>query len=122
VDSKTLAFIGNEDANAGTSTTLVHAGNNVLVDATDDTGLVTVNGGGGIGLTTAGVGIAIPIVVLTKDTEAYIGNAADVEGKANGTDTMNVSDGTIDSTGGFNQKTAQGVAVQARSSEDGFTL
>jgi hypothetical protein len=93
VNTTTLAFIGNQDQSS--STTVVHAGNNVQVAASDETHALTVDGGVGVGLAGGGVGVSVPVVVFTKDTEAYISNGGDVRGLANGTDLMPVLEGTV---------------------------
>ncbi len=94
VNTTTLAFIGKQDQS--NSKTVVHAGNNVQVASSDETHALTVDGAVGAGFAGAGIGISVPVVVFTKNTEAYISNGADVSGLADGTatDTMPVLDGT----------------------------
>src|SRR5262249_19950081 len=122
----TLAYIGNKDGSGSTSPTSVLAGNNVLVSATDDTHMVTVDGAAGIGVAGGGIGATVPVMVINKDTEAFISSNSSVEGKADGTDTMTVLNGTVAQNftpGDFGHSaSAQGVAVQANSSEDIFTV
>ena len=113
----TLAWIGSSNANVSSpGTTTVNAGNNVLVNASDDTTIFTVEIGVGVGLAAVGVGASVPVVAITKDTEAFVSNGAQVTGLANGSDTMNVLDNSTPSDS-FSTTQAQGVAVQATSTE-----
>ena len=122
----TLAYIGNRDGSARALTTSVQAGNNVLVSATDDTNMVAVDGAAGIGVASGGIGVTVPVLVINKDTEAFIADNRAVEGNADGTEKMTVLDGTVAQNGTDadfgNNASAQGVAVQANSIEDLFTL
>jgi hypothetical protein len=94
VNDTTLAFIGDQDPNKAGVTTVVHAGNNVQVAASDETHALTVDGGVGVGITGGGVGVSVPVVVFTKNTEAYVSNGGDVRGLAGGADVMPVLAGT----------------------------
>src|SRR5262249_40827837 len=84
INSTTLAFIGNQDPNQNQHTTVVFAGNYVLVAAGDDSHTVTVTGSAGLGILGVGLGISVPVVSITKMTEAYIGNGADVSRRPRG--------------------------------------
>jgi hypothetical protein len=95
VNTTTLAFIGNQDQSS--STTVVHAGNNVQVAAGDETHALTVDGGFGVG-GGGGAGVSVPVTVFIKDTESYIGNGSDVRGLAGSTaasDVIPVLEGTV---------------------------
>ncbi len=58
---------------------VVDAGGNVLVSAADATDVDTVAGAIAIGIAGAGVGAGIGVTVVDKDTQAYIGQYADVD-------------------------------------------
>ncbi|MES2789353.1 MAG: hypothetical protein V4719_07010, partial [Planctomycetota bacterium] len=95
----------------------VTAKNNVLVSATDDTFVEAIDGAGALGITAAGVGISVPVIVIDKDTQALIGQASNVTGLAQSSTTMLVlEDDASQATGLTNA--SQGVAVQATSSEN----
>ena len=60
--------------------------------------------------------------VINKDTEAYIGPSAVVNAMAQNTTGMTVFQNGVGSDGSFSTTTANGVAVQAESSEGVFTI
>ena len=119
----THAYIGNS---AGSTAAGAHAvaGGNVLVSASDDTDILTVAGAVGIGA--VGVGGSVTVNVVDKDTQAWIGDHASVDGKGNGAGLVGVytgdktGDGTAIKTGAADA--AHGVVVQAASSEKLFTV
>jgi hypothetical protein len=95
VNTETKAWIGRDvgdDSKTEPLSAVARAGNNVLLLATDNTSSLAVDGAVGIGITGGGAGISLPIVVFTKDTAAYVGRNAKVEGKALGTDVMTITD------------------------------
>ena len=110
-----LSLTGHTDASISGK---VRAGGDALVHATDDTKILLVDGGLGVGY--VGIGAGVGVVVIDKHTSALIGVGADVTALGNGTgDTVN--DG--DTTGGvFGMTVAHGVIVDASSSEDLFHL
>ena len=80
---------------------VVDAGGNVLVSAADATDVDTVAGAIAIGIAGAGVGAGIGVTVVDKDTQAYIGQYADVDARGNSS-YMTVYNGELDeSTGAF---------------------
>src|SRR5262249_38577434 len=108
--------------NGGSGATLV-AGDSVKVGARDETKmiLITASLAGGY----VGVGVAVGVASVSKDTEAFLGQNVHADGLANGTDTETVYTGNYDGAGDMGQfgtKTIQGVAVQAASKEDIFGL
>jgi hypothetical protein len=116
LNDKTNAYIG------GNAT--VFAGGDVLVNATDETTLTTVTGALAGGF--VGVGGAVGVMSITKDTEAWVAaDAKHVDALGGGTGIGGVLDGSID-TGGdksFTKHTeAHGVIVQAQSKENVFHL
>ena len=106
-------------ANTGTNAT-VAAGNNAVLLASDKTNFLGVTGGVAGGF--VGVGAGVSVVLLGKDTEAFVGSGTSFTGDATGSDTIGgISDGTeTDTSFGFG--TIHGVAVQAVSSENVFGL
>src|SRR5262249_27746833 len=83
--------------------------------ATDDTHVLELSGALAGGL--VGVGGSVGVMLITKDTEATIGQNAHVDALGNGGGTSGVLDRNIVS-GAFEKTTAHGVLVQAESSED----
>jgi hypothetical protein len=88
--------------------------------SSDTTSILVISGGVGAGL--VGVGASVGVVVLNKDTQAFIGDNAVVDAGGHGNSgTPGVFDGT--ETGGtpptgFGSATRHGVIVQAQSEED----
>ncbi len=107
-------------ANGGAT---INAGNNVLVAANDSSRfvLVTVAVAGGF----VGVGLAVGVAVLNKETDAYLGAGSTVNAQAGGSPISNtIPDGTFDTT---SQKykthpTFGGLAIVSTSNEDVFGL
>jgi Ca2+-binding RTX toxin-like protein len=118
-DATTHAYIGN-DATSFANGAQVSAGGNVLVSAVSDTETLTVTGAVSIGA--VGVGGSVTVTTIEKDTQAWIGDWAQV--KAGGEDgTLEGIYTGVNDTGGFTQNNAfRGVAVQADSSEDTFVV
>ena len=106
-------------ASTGTDVTIL-AGNNVLVSAADDTKLtlITASLAGGY----VGVGVAVGVALLTKDTEAFIGAGSNVDAQANGAAINGIFNGNFTGSGGFATSSFHGLAVQSASSEDIFGL
>ncbi|MCP4707532.1 MAG: hypothetical protein GY869_02815, partial [Planctomycetes bacterium] len=113
IDNITIAAIG---ANAD-----VFAGGDVLVFASDDTDLDMISGALAGGF--VGVGASVGVLMIDKDTQAYIGTGAEVDALGTGTGISGVIDGTITGGGsGFGNTTVHGVVVQAQSNENLFHL
>ena len=100
----------------------VHAGNNVLVSAADHTKTIMVAGSLGIGIAGAGIGMSVGVVVITKDTQAFIADDATVDAKATLGDSLTgIFTGAMTGDGDFvTTSSFHGLAVQAASSEDIF--
>lgn len=96
----------------------VRAGGDAVVRAVDDTSLMLIDGGLGVGY--VGVGFGVGVVVVDKHTSAIIADGADVTALGQGTGET-VVNGTI-SGSTFNTTEAHGVIVDAASSEDLFHL
>ncbi len=114
-------------ADTGTNATIDAAGN-VLLEASDQTSVISVAGtaaGGFVGVA-AGVGV----LSITKDTQAFIGGSSHVDGRANTATTISgtARDGSTNGNcSGVSScfgtlSNFQGVAVQASSSENIFGL
>ena len=71
---------GSRGCNAATSGVTIVAGNNVLISARDDTRImqITASLAGGY----VGVGVAVGVALMTKDTQAYIGAGSHIDAKA----------------------------------------
>ena len=126
LNTKTYACTGTPSGDAATCTSggaTLRAGSNVLVLASDDTKaiLITAAIAGGF----VGVGAAVGIALLTKDTQASLGVGSVVDAAATGSGLPDVYAGTI--TGDKFDRYGigapfHGVAIQASSSEDIFGL
>src|SRR5207248_2744380 len=77
LNDQTWAYIGNV-ATSTANGTKVNAGGNVKVGASDDTGYTAVAGALGAGIGAVGVGASVAVMVITKDTKAYVGNSATI--------------------------------------------
>jgi hypothetical protein len=118
VNDTTQANIGNAPATAKGGAQ-VNAGGNVLVDATDDTEAYQITGALAVGVDGAGIGGAVSIVNLSKNTFAFIGNYATVNALGNSASLAGIFDGNDTAGGGFETLASfHGVAVQAATSEN----
>ena len=109
-DNTTWAWIG--------SGAKVDAGGNLRVEASDDTDTTLIAGTVALGLAGGGVGGGVGVTVIDKDTRAWIGNNATVDARGlNTADMAGYSGESFDGTTGI-----RGLKVQARSSEDLFTV
>lgn len=109
-DNQTWASIG-DDA-------VVDAGGNVMVKADDDTATTLVAGTVALGIGGGGIGAGVGITLIDKDTRAWIGNRAVVDGRGQGSTALTAYSGD-----GVDLTTAmRGVQVQARSHENLFTV
>lgn len=107
--------ISNHTAASIGSSAIVHGGGDVFVSATDDTHVLELSGALAGGF--VGVGGAVGVMLISKDTQATIGNNANVEGLGGGGGVDGVLNGNV-SNSHFDTTTAHGVIVQAQSSED----
>ncbi|HEY0805267.1 MAG TPA: hypothetical protein VGD84_09390, partial [Pseudonocardiaceae bacterium] len=100
----------------------ITAGNNALLTAADATKITVVSGGVAVGA--VGVGIGVAVTSLTKDTRAFIGagSAVDALAKQPGVALAGIDDGTVSSSGFGTLPAFNGLAVQARSSENVFGM
>ncbi|MBI4790757.1 MAG: hypothetical protein HY782_27325, partial [Chloroflexi bacterium] len=118
INTTTYAYIGNVATSEATGTK-VAAGGNVLVSANDDTKVFVVAGSLGVS-GGAGIGASVNVVIITKDTRAYIGDHAQVNALGATTGALIVF---IDMNSPFvTTSNFRGVAVQASSSENVFTI
>jgi hypothetical protein len=113
IQTATHAFVG-DHAN-------VDAGGNLLVSARDDTDLNSVAGAGALGDNSViGAGVSLPIAVISKETQAFIGKGATVNALGNSAATIDVPDGTVQPSVGTQQ--IHGLGAEAHSSENVFGL
>jgi hypothetical protein len=111
VDSMTSALVG-----VGSDLT---AGDTVLVQANDETSVLTVSGAIAAGL--VGVGGSVGVITIDKLTTASMDG--DVDARGNGAGVPDVMNGVITGDGdAFGRATVRGLIVQAESSEDVFHL
>ena len=97
----------------------VDANGNVAVRAQDDTDSTMVAGTAAIGIGAGGVGGAVGVISLDKDTRAWVGNDATVDARGNGAG----NDFTAYTGDSFGGTTAmRGLLVQAQSREDLFMV
>jgi len=94
----------------------VDAEGNVRVEAVDETLTNSRAGGGEVG--TVGVGTAVALTLVNKDTRAFVtGVSAQVSGRAMTADTVTVVD-DMDDEGVLGSTEARGVVIQALSQEE----
>ncbi|WP_345762181.1 beta strand repeat-containing protein [Diaminobutyricibacter sp. McL0608] len=100
----------------------ITAGNNVLFSAADATKITVVSGGAAVGA--VGVGVGVAVTSLTKDTRAFIGagSAVDALAQQPGVALAGIDDGTVSGSGFGTLPAFNGLAVQARSSENVFGM
>ncbi|HEY4633913.1 MAG TPA: hypothetical protein VIH00_08370, partial [Candidatus Limnocylindrales bacterium] len=101
-------------------TSVVTAQGSVLVAARDDSGLVLIAGAAAL-LGTTGFGASVGISRIVKDTRAFIGDGATVDGIGNVGAGIEVYRGDVTPTS-VPKETIFGVGVQASSHEDVFNL
>ena len=119
--TQTSAHLGTDAATDGEGVKAI-AGGNILVKANDDTSIDQIAGAAGIGIAAAGIGASVSVPIITKDTSAYIGTHAQVDAMANGDGLAGIYDGTRDGSTFNTEQDFHGVAVQASSTEDLFSL
>jgi hypothetical protein len=102
----------------------VFAGGNVVITSGDDTTITTITGALAGGF--VGVGGAVGVLSITKDTQAYIdsGSNTHVDAEGTGSGVGGVLDGTITPSVTFepHSSAVKGVIVQAQSTEHIFHL
>ena len=112
-----LALNTATSAVTGTDST-VDAGGNARISARDDTETDMIAGTVAIGIGGAGVGGAVGITSLSKNTTAAVGTGATINARGNDTGLMTAYSGnSVDDTG-----TIKGLSVEASSSEDVFSV
>jgi hypothetical protein len=121
IDTNAYAYIGDNDGTDGTGATAL-AGGNILISASDDTETFMVAGSLGVGLAAAGIGASVEVTVIDKDTQAYIGNNSVIDADGNSQGLTGIYDGDISGSDFGMESEFKGVAVQADSSEDVFTV
>ncbi|MDU4960065.1 MAG: filamentous hemagglutinin N-terminal domain-containing protein [Sporomusaceae bacterium] len=113
IDNTTKAYI--EDADKDVDKAVVKAGNNVRIAARDDTSLAVMDGGVGFAILGGGVGGSVNVAVINKDTQAYVGDRAEVEALGN---TPGANQSVYAGTDTKTRKNSQGLAVEAVSKEN----
>ena len=120
INNTTHAYIGDSDHVDGTGAT-ANAGGDILISATEVTETFVVAGSLGVGFGAAGVGGAAAVVIVNKDTQAFVGPYSTVDAKGNGVGLSGILDGS-NSSGFGKEAEFHGLAVQANSSEDLFSV
>ncbi|MCY2932454.1 MAG: hypothetical protein NTV86_23755 [Planctomycetota bacterium] len=126
LNDTTLAYIGNDATSLATGAH-VDADGNVLVSATDNTDITAVVGSLGIGFGAVGVGAAVGVTSITKNTRGYVGdyatvNARGVGGTLSGILTSADPNADKNSAAFTTTSTFHGLAVQANSREELLTI
>ncbi|UCD79969.1 MAG: LEPR-XLL domain-containing protein, partial [Desulfobacterales bacterium] len=120
IDNRTYAFIGDNDG-ADQSGATIHAAGNILVSAADDTETFLIGGGLGVGFGLGGVGAGVGLTMIEKDTQAFVGPYSSIHAEGKNSTLTVFSD--LNSLGALvTDTTFKGLAVQASSSEDVFTV
>ena len=119
VDNHTLAFI-DTTAPGSSAPTTVAVGGNLDVRATDDTGSHIIAGAAALG-GNAGIGVAVGVNDIHKDTRAFIADAVNVSAGA-AADLALATYDKLDPATGLQFGQLRGVAVQAASSEAMCTI
>ena len=112
-----LSMTNVTSATTGTGS-MVDADGNVRIIATDDTETDVVDGTLAVGLGAAGIGGAVGVTRIEKDTTAGVGVGATVNARGNNTASMQALSGN-DLT---DRDTITGLMVEANSSEDLFSV
>lgn len=112
-----LSLSGSTQATTGTGS-VVDADGNVRIRAVDDTQTDVIDGALSAGFGVAGVGGAVGVVRVHKDTTAGVGANATVNARGNGSTAMQALSGD-DLSGRVG---ITGLSVEARSSEDLFAV
>ena len=87
LNNHTHASLGNIAGTAANGSK-ISAGGNIFVNATDDTKETAVVGAAGVGIGGAGIGASVSVLVVNKDTKAWIGDNATVDAFANGPNSL----------------------------------
>src|SRR5206468_11356580 len=95
-------------------------GGSVLGSASDVTNFFTLSGRVSIGA--VAVGASVAVLVIGKDTDAWIGDHATVEAQGNGASIPGVVTGMTDAGIAAVDNDYRGVVVQARSKEAFFVI
>ncbi len=112
-----LSITNVTSATTGTGS-VVDADGNVRIIATDDTETDVVDGTLAVGLGAAGVGGAVSVTRIEKDTTAGVGAGATVKARGNNTTSMQALSGNDLS----DRDAITGLMVEANSSEDLFSV
>jgi hypothetical protein len=113
IDNRTHAYVDNAARLA--------AEGNVIVVSDDVTNTDVIAGVLGLGIG-AGVGQALDVSVINKDTQAYLGDDVVADAKGNSGGYLRVFTGDVDSAGNRTEKNMKGLLVQASSQEDIFNV
>jgi filamentous hemagglutinin family protein len=118
IDNQTSAYLadttGSEDA------TDVSAGGNIAISTKDNTETDIIAGsvaGGSVG-----IGGAVGVTLIEKDTRAYAGDNAVVNAKGNSGNVISAYSGQMGEDGSFTKKNIKGLSIQASSIEDFSTI
>ena len=100
----------------------INAGGDVLVSAQDDTRLVLITAALAVGY--VGVGVAVGVATVDKETKAYLGSNSVVDAKGHGTGIgpNTIFAGSVSDSGFGRLSDFHGLAVQSYSSENIFGL
>ncbi|MCA9185640.1 MAG: VCBS repeat-containing protein, partial [Planctomycetales bacterium] len=108
---RTFAYV---DKNA-----TVFSDGNIIVSANSDTDVDLIAGAAALSSGFTGVGMSAAMTIISKETQAWIGEGAHVDAKGNG-GTATVLSGSVEPD--FPTEQIRGLSVEARSSESVFNL
>ncbi len=118
IDNHTSAYLA--DTTDNEAPTDVSAGGNIVISADDNTETDIIAGsvaGGSVG-----IGGAVGVTLIDKDTRAYAGDNAVVNADGNSENVISASSGQMDDDGNFTKKNIKGLSIQASSTEDFSTI
>ncbi len=117
IDNETSAYV--EGTAQGEQSTRVDADGNIAISASDRTETDIVAGSVAGGL--VGVGGAVGVTIIEKDTTAFAGSNAEIDAKGNSSGSVSACSG-MDNQGGLLTKDVKGLSIRAESSEDFSTI
>ncbi len=117
IDNETSAYI--EGTADGQQATMVNADGNIAISAVDRTETDIIAGSLAGGL--VGIGGAVGVTIIEKDTTAFVGNNTVVNARGNSSGSVSTYSG-MDGQGNLTKKDVKGLSVQAQSSEDFSTI
>ncbi len=117
IDNETSAYV--EGTADGEPATMIDADGNIAISARDRTETDIIAGSLAGGL--VGIGGALGVTIIEKDTTAFVGSNVVVNARGNSSGSVSTCSG-MDDQGSLTAKGVKGLSVQAESSEDFSTI